>query len=57
MNVRTFPVENNGYDSKVLSSQHADDWEEINKVYTSQRYLWRHKGWGADLICCARNSA
>lgn len=32
-NARTVPAENNGYfDSKVLSRQHAEVWEENNKV-------------------------
>ncbi|KZP08408.1 hypothetical protein FIBSPDRAFT_761441 [Athelia psychrophila] len=33
-NARTVPAENNGYfDSKVLSRQHAEVWEENNKIF------------------------
>jgi pSer/pThr/pTyr-binding forkhead associated (FHA) protein len=38
-NARTVPAENNGYfDSKVLSRQHAEVWEENGKV--SHGLLW-----------------
>jgi hypothetical protein len=38
-NARTVPAENNGYfDSKVLSRQHAEVWEESGKVSNVVRF-------------------
>ncbi|KAF7972296.1 hypothetical protein HWV62_18462 [Athelia sp. TMB] len=41
-NARTVPAENNGYfDSKVLSRQHAEVWEENNKIFIKDvKFEW-----------------
>jgi len=44
-NVKTVPAERNGYfDSKVLSKQHAEVWEQDGKVIANLLLSWVHGG-------------
>ena len=44
-NAKTVPAERNGYfDSKVLSRQHAEVWEQDGKVIANLLLSWVHEG-------------
>jgi len=44
-NAKTVPVKRNGYfDSKVLSRQHAEVWEQDGKVIVNPLLSWVHEG-------------
>ena len=44
-NTKTVPAERNGYfDSKVLSRQHAEVWEQDGKVSSNFPLPWAHEG-------------